>query len=502
MNHVDGAEPAARRPPQAATAEQPRLRLLGDLGSWALGEPMSAGSGQILAQVSLEYLDELLVTLDRDGLRALIAVLRNARHTSDERGRPCLELPEYSGEWLRRHVGLSKTAAYRAAAALRDAGLVQTASMPGVRGSAGKQRAVVSHLVGLPGGLEPGATTRRGRRRGALSQVPGERQSVDPSTLSQNTGKGQASAQVTTVSQDPGNGSSTGVVVKSGVELLSSLSMTPPVPAAPEVQMVSATARSWRELRERLAALSAEDPDLLPSAVRPLISARASEAARLSHTLKLPGSGTHADRVTRWLCSILTAEVTVEDRPGLAGGVLADLHRAGVAQKRDLAKTDIGDLMTRVVVASTVGLDSHVEKWKGWLYDGLGKPAAQWGETSCLTELRDILDADHHLVRAAPRPMRPAEAERCPAPANPDVPTPPPPDRVAPSTPASDLPTVWKMTTAPAFVALDESTRAAILAAAGARSEASVSVETNPHTRFQRALLDELVARDLWGPSA
>lgn len=384
--------------PRGGQAADPMVRLLGDLGSWSLGEPIAAGDGEVMVQLKLEALDELLVTLGADGLRALIAVLRHATPVRDEQGRARLELPGYSGAWLREQVGLSERSAYRASAALQDAGLMTTASLPGVRGSQGKQRAVLTGLVGLPGGKDGLVETRRGRRPGSTISTNRRNGRRDGSAVSTDLRKGEPDPQVNTVSTEAQNGVST-PTSSSEVGRISSLPSTDdtadglaPAAGPAEVSALCGQAPSWFALHQRLTEVEAGSPGTLEELLRPVMLTRSSECGLLARALQLPDGPAMAHRVAHWLSTVLLAHpADLGTTAGAAGAVQAQLERAGVVFPRKDAPSP-PQMLARTAVATLAGLDGKVASWPGWLASAQRKPATSWSSTATPTAVQMVLD--------------------------------------------------------------------------------------------------------------
>lgn len=397
-----GTTPSTTSTATAAATATPMLRLLGDLGSWTLGEPLTAGEGEVLVQVRLDALDELLVTLGADGVRALIAVLRHARPVRDADGKPQLELPGYSGAWLRETVGLSERSAYRASNALRDAGLLTTASLDDTRGAAGGQRAILSGLVGLPGGGAGVRPTRRGRAAGSavstnvrnrsLASVPdGSAVSTDPQNRDENP-------QVSALSTDCRKGLSTTRSSRSSSqeERPSESSSEParrrasPTPAGSELASMCA-APTLFALQRSLERTEQAAPGSLAAALRAVTAVRSEPAERLVRALRLSMAVPAVTAVADFLALVLSADPTeiVGDTGGGAGHVVALLRSARVAIP---SGQDPSTLLARVVASVVAGLDSEVKSWPRWLASGLSRPCESWGQTASHDRLREVLD--------------------------------------------------------------------------------------------------------------
>jgi hypothetical protein len=428
------------RDPRASAAAAPTLRLFGDLGSWTLGQPLVTGSGDVVVQLDLAALDDLLVTLGADGLRSLIVVLRHATPVVGEDGFH-LELPGFSAGWLRSKLPLSHKASFTASRVLQDSGLLMTASLPGARGAAGGQRAVLTGLVAAGGTTADITPIRRGRRALAGSAKASTGTSVQPTSVLQdlenrereggvrtsaesaNMPNPPGNPQVSAVLPEPRNRSSTARSSRSQVDRRSSTSAeeVPPAAAPPaetradpsgtggvpasasgpaEASMLSAAPSLWA-LQDRLAGLREQQPRALVDAVRAVFATRPLEARRLAAALNLPGDDTPAGRVTAWFIDVLTANpIELRELPGSAGSVFARLRDAGVVVPTKVAPVDV---LVRVAVSACAGLDGDVADWRRWLASAMKRPATNWGVTDTPKAIRIVLDLAWRAELAAPR---------------------------------------------------------------------------------------------------
>lgn len=393
------SEPAAAA--SASAGAEPMMRIFGDLGAWTLGQPLVAGSGAVVVQLGLDALEELVVALGVEGVRALRAVLRHATPVSED-GVLRLALPGYSGAWLREELGLSERLAYRASAALQEAGLIVTTSLPGARGAAGTQRAVLSPLVGVPGGAPSERSTKRGRGRASArgSAVSTRARNREQSSISDalavstKARNRDENPQVSAVSTTAQNRLSTGLSssTKEGRKSFptSDPNEAPEVTADSDALALSDAPSLWA-LQRALRNVEDRQPGALLSTLRPIVADRAAEAAQLARTLRMRGDEPPSTQVASWLVGVLTADPTdVLDNPGAAGAVFTGLRAAGVVVPRRLPPAAA---LARIAIGVTAGLDAKVSDWRRWMASALKRQAGDWGQTETPRRLAVVLNA-------------------------------------------------------------------------------------------------------------
>ena len=395
----------AAGPARPGPLPDPVMRLFGELGSWAPGGPLTDGSGEVTALIGLTQLDELLVTLGGDGLRSLIAVLRHAVPTRTPAGTIRMELVGFSGSWLQEHVpGLSRNAAYRSAAALQEAGLLNVTSLEGARGAAGKQRAVLSRRLGEASGLEdlPGPTKRGRRSPGlALYAKVGNRGS-DGFPLSGKPGNSPENLQVSAVSRDRETVDlelSTPLVVKEVVKTSTTEPLGPvstalraaePGPSNPVAPAILGGAPNLFALQRALHRIEQQHPEATAAHLRRLLSPQAGPAARLVVALQLPGEHPASTKLAQWLAGLLGVDLLeMRNEPGSVGALISALR----ARRITVPALAPELLVLRLLTTVTAGLDSQVKSWTAWLASGLKKDPVEWAETPTATAVAKICAA-------------------------------------------------------------------------------------------------------------
>lgn len=414
-----GQSPASGAP-DAVPFRRPQVRLRADIGTWTYGEPLATGGGEASIDIPVTDLLMLHQILGPDGFEAFLHVIRHAQPMPTEEGGIRLELPGFSARWLKETCGFGERASLRAAAALRDSGLVVIASMPGARGTEGKQRAILTGLAGIDDDTSDVVETRRGRGSRAARRTPRAmtNPSTGPSVLTNVQNRGSDGSAVSPESPEPRTFSQVSTVLtepqkgttKEGVGRSTSLgpsrarlasldggqaddaaTLVGDGPQGTEVWMLS-TAASWEDLRDTLSRKASAGQVDLFGALRPIIGKRSAAAGQVVKTLRLAGESSVADRLTGYLVAVLTSH------GGRTSAVWRVLIDAGV----HLPDEPVEVLGPRLVAAIAAGLDAKtIENWCGWLGHGLRKPSSKWTPTPTLRMLATAIE-QAYLDQPAP----------------------------------------------------------------------------------------------------
>ena len=352
-----------------STVKGPRVRLV-DAVAVSNGAGLVPASGRLI-ELSLEDLEQLVHILGGDGLIALSAYLRVLRRETAPSGDDVLVVDNFSADWLRSVTALSKGAAYKAQAALKQVGLFESVVSTRGVGSRGVQRGVLNtELVLIPGGAtgDPSSLGRRGSsgpRRSSTTRIrfpdfctPGERGSETNSRSSD--------------------------IRESGTTQLPLSLLNPDLPVSGSPGLSRSPLRS--SSRKKFFSLmgTEQGPGLLQTALRPALteSGRVEVTRRRLH--EVFGSRDVAQKAGPLLTSLDMA-VPERDRPAVLAGVIEllvlgeqDPHE--LLEKVHVARRGFAALSPmvageRFIVGVVVGLGMpDVKSWGAWLYGACATP--------------------------------------------------------------------------------------------------------------------------------